>query len=207
MIKGVGGWQGGDTANTVRRIGLGVVVHLLLLLLWYLAVELGDIPKFILPSPQDTVATLADAHYRWGYNSWVTIQEIFGGYFLAVGVGVQVGVGISVAIAVGVSVAVTMMVGVNVGVKVTVGVAADVAVGVKVAVAVGVKVAVGATVGVKVTVGVAVAVAVGVSVAVSVTVIRRSAPGRIRSAWMRVTVTVMAAPSTAAVPVAPIWSR
>jgi len=88
VIKGVGSWQGGDTANTVRRIGLGVVVHLLLLLLWYLAVELGDIPKFILPSPQDTVATLADAHYRWGYNSWVTIQEIFGGYFLAVGVGV-----------------------------------------------------------------------------------------------------------------------
>jgi NitT/TauT family transport system permease protein len=76
----------GDT--TTRRIVLGIAVHLVLVLVWYGAVKLGEIPKFILPSPLDTIATLADADYRWGFNAWVTVQEIFGGYFLAVAVGV-----------------------------------------------------------------------------------------------------------------------
>ena len=76
----------GDT--TTRRIVLGIAVHLLLVLVWYGAVKLGDIPKFILPSPLDTLATLTDTNYRWGFNAWVTVQEIFGGYFLAVGIGV-----------------------------------------------------------------------------------------------------------------------
>ena len=73
---------------SAKRIFLGVAVHVLLILVWHLAVTMGEIPKFILPSPLATVATLADPSYHWGFNTWVTVQEIFGGYFLAVGVGI-----------------------------------------------------------------------------------------------------------------------
>ena len=45
------------------------------------------------------------------------------------------------------------------------------------------------------------------ALAVSVTVIVRSWPGRMWSGWDRVTVTVMSAPATDAVPVAPTWVR
>ena len=78
----------GGAVNTAGRVLLGIAMHVLLVLIWHFAVVLGDIPKFILPSPMDTLATLTDANYRWSFNTWVTVQEIFGGYFLAVAVGV-----------------------------------------------------------------------------------------------------------------------
>ncbi len=63
-------------------------MHALLVLVWYLTVRYGEIPKFIMPSPQETVATLWDGSYNWVFNTWVTSKEIFGGYFFAVVVGV-----------------------------------------------------------------------------------------------------------------------
>ena len=37
---------------------MAVVSHLALLLVWYLFVKFGDVPKFVMPSPVDTAQTL-----------------------------------------------------------------------------------------------------------------------------------------------------
>ncbi|MCW5749788.1 MAG: ABC transporter permease [Alphaproteobacteria bacterium] len=71
-----------------RRFGLAILVHLLLLAAWHLFVVLGEVPKFVMPTPKATLESLFSGNYRWMENIWVTGVEIFGGYFLAVGVGV-----------------------------------------------------------------------------------------------------------------------
>ncbi len=70
------------------RYTLAVIAHLALLALWYLYVKLGDVPRFVMPSPQDTLAALASPNYDWWVNIRVTATEIFGGYLLALVVGV-----------------------------------------------------------------------------------------------------------------------
>ena len=67
---------------------LGVAAHLLLLLLWYLFVRFGDVPKYVMPGPADTLAALMVPDYGWWSNTMVTATEIFGGYALALVVGV-----------------------------------------------------------------------------------------------------------------------
>lgn len=70
------------------RWTFAILAHLLLVLAWYLFVELGRVPKFVMPSPQATLASLTNADYAWWTNIGVTAAEIFGGYFLALVVGV-----------------------------------------------------------------------------------------------------------------------
>jgi NitT/TauT family transport system permease protein len=70
------------------RWSFAILAHVLLVLAWYLFVELGRVPKFVMPSPQATLASLTNADYAWGTNIAVTATEIFGGYFLALVVGV-----------------------------------------------------------------------------------------------------------------------
>jgi NitT/TauT family transport system permease protein len=72
----------------VQRYALGVLSHLALLVVWYLFVTLGDVPKFVMPSPYETVQALLVPNYRWLDNIAVTSTEIFGGYFLAVALGI-----------------------------------------------------------------------------------------------------------------------
>jgi NitT/TauT family transport system permease protein len=68
---------------------LGVAAHLLLLLAWYLFVRIGEVPKFVMPSPADTLGALFQPNYDWWRNAGVTGTEIFGGYALALVVGVS----------------------------------------------------------------------------------------------------------------------
>ncbi|MEO8079251.1 MAG: ABC transporter permease [Caldimonas sp.] len=70
------------------RISMAVASHLALLLVWYLFVKFGDVPKFVMPSPVDTVRTLGVANYDWVGNALVTATEIFGGYAAALITGV-----------------------------------------------------------------------------------------------------------------------
>ncbi len=70
------------------RIALAVLAHVALIAAWYLFVKLGNVPKFVMPSPADTAAALLEPNYDWWRNTLVTGTEIFGGYFLALGVGV-----------------------------------------------------------------------------------------------------------------------
>ncbi len=74
--------------DTMRRYALAVVSHLALLLAWYLFVKFGNVPKFVMPSPEATFLALTDGNYNWWGNALVTGTEIFAGYFLALVVGI-----------------------------------------------------------------------------------------------------------------------
>ena len=78
-----------DRFNTrTGRYAMAVVAHLALLLGWHLFVRLGDVPRFVMPSPGDTFHSVLSPNYDWWANTTVTATEIFGGYFLALIVGV-----------------------------------------------------------------------------------------------------------------------
>ncbi len=70
------------------RIAMAVLSHLALLALWYAFVRFGDVPKFVMPSPVDTAAALFAGNYDWWGNILVTATEIYGGYAVALVVGV-----------------------------------------------------------------------------------------------------------------------
>ena len=74
--------------ETIRRNGLAIVAHVAVIVVWYLFVTYGHVPSFIMPTPIATIATLGGTNYEWINNTLVTASEIFGGYFLAVSVGV-----------------------------------------------------------------------------------------------------------------------
>ncbi|MDA0226417.1 MAG: ABC transporter permease, partial [Proteobacteria bacterium] len=74
--------------DTRSRIVLGVIALVGLIAIWYLFVKIGDVPRFVMPSPLDTFRSLLEPNYNWWFNIGVTASEIFGGYFLALGVGV-----------------------------------------------------------------------------------------------------------------------
>jgi NitT/TauT family transport system permease protein len=80
----------GGKHESLQRYSLAVVSHLLLVVAWYLFVELGQVPKFVLPSPYATVQALFVPNYRWIDNTLVTGAEIFGGYILAVVFGIGI---------------------------------------------------------------------------------------------------------------------
>jgi len=74
--------------QTLAQYAVAVAAHLLLLLAWQLFVVLGKVPSFVMPTPIDTLNALLVPNYRWLENTAVTASEIFGGYLLAVVVGV-----------------------------------------------------------------------------------------------------------------------
>ena len=78
----------GANRDALQRYSFAVISHLLLVLAWYLFVELGHVPKFVMPSPYETLRALLVPNYRWPENIAVTSVEIFGGYVLAVVVGI-----------------------------------------------------------------------------------------------------------------------
>ena len=70
------------------RTLMAVASHLALLAVWYLFVKFGNVPKFVMPAPDDTVRALFAGNYNWWTNTAVTATEIFGGYAFALVVGV-----------------------------------------------------------------------------------------------------------------------
>ncbi len=67
-----------------------ILLHLLVVLIWQLVADYGGLPTYILPSPTETLATLFEPRNRWIENTGITALEIFGGFLLAVGIGVTI---------------------------------------------------------------------------------------------------------------------
>jgi len=82
----------GNAARSVRSLTIILIVHLGVILLWEVLVDAFQVPKFILPSPLATLATLAHAKYAWVSNLAVTAIEILGGFSLGAAVGVALAV-------------------------------------------------------------------------------------------------------------------
>jgi NitT/TauT family transport system permease protein len=74
--------------ENVQRWTLAVLAHIALVAAWYLFVKLGNVPRFVMPSPEDTIRALFAGNYDWWRNIAVTATEIYAGYFLALFVGV-----------------------------------------------------------------------------------------------------------------------
>jgi NitT/TauT family transport system permease protein len=72
----------------MRNYVLGALAHIALIAAWYLFVKFGDVPKFVMPSPEATLDALLTPKYDWWRNIAVTGTEIFAGYLLALAVGV-----------------------------------------------------------------------------------------------------------------------
>jgi NitT/TauT family transport system permease protein len=77
-----------DRRGNLGRYALAVLAHLALVVAWFALVKLGHVPRFVLPSPLETVQVLGESSYDWWGNIAVTAREIFGGFFLALAVGV-----------------------------------------------------------------------------------------------------------------------
>jgi NitT/TauT family transport system permease protein len=78
----------GDGIRSARSLAIILIVHLAVIVLWQVLVDAFQVPKFILPSPLATLATLGSAKYAWLSNLAVTAAEILGGFCLGAFVGV-----------------------------------------------------------------------------------------------------------------------
>jgi NitT/TauT family transport system permease protein len=76
--------------ESLQRYSLAVISHLLLVVAWQVFIVVGNVPKFVMPSPWETLQALLTPNYRWMENITVTTVEIFGGYILAVVVGIAI---------------------------------------------------------------------------------------------------------------------
>jgi NitT/TauT family transport system permease protein len=74
--------------ETLQRYALAIAAHIALVCAWYLFVKLGNVPRFVMPSPGATLDALLQPNYNWWGNILVTGTEIFAGYFLALVVGI-----------------------------------------------------------------------------------------------------------------------
>ena len=70
-----------------RNWALIIIAHLLIVVAWHVFVVWGEVPAYVMPTPGDTVRSLW-GEYNWVHNTWITASEVFGGYALAVVVGV-----------------------------------------------------------------------------------------------------------------------
>src|SRR5260370_7236962 len=78
--------------RSARSLAIILIVHLAVIVLWQVLVDAFHVPKFILPSPLATLATLSSSKYAWLSNVVVTAVEILGGFCLGALVGVTLAV-------------------------------------------------------------------------------------------------------------------
>ena len=78
--------------RSIRSAAIILIVHLAVIVLWQVLVDAFQVPKFILPSPLATIATLGTPGYAWLSNLAVTAIEILGGFCLGALVGIMLAV-------------------------------------------------------------------------------------------------------------------
>jgi len=76
------------SAGIWRKVTITVFVHAAFIAIWWIAVVVGEVPEFILPTPWLALQTLGVANYNWVFHFSATAQEVFGGYALATFVGI-----------------------------------------------------------------------------------------------------------------------
>jgi len=81
--------KGESWRDGVGRWLLIIVMHLAVVLVWQAWIVLGDVESYIMPTPLDTFETLLrNQDYDWVGNTLITAASVFGGFWLAVFVGV-----------------------------------------------------------------------------------------------------------------------
>src|SRR6266508_3432394 len=81
--------------SLLRQYWPTVALFAFLLASWQIAVSVGGIREYLLPSPLAVWNALWHGDTAWAQHLWVTTLEIVGAFFLAAGVGVALGVAIA----------------------------------------------------------------------------------------------------------------
>ena len=82
-----------DGREKMRKWVLIIVMHLLAVLAWQAWITLGKVEPYIMPAPLETFATLLEfKEYQWIHNTLITSASVFGGFWMAVVVGVGLAV-------------------------------------------------------------------------------------------------------------------
>src|SRR3979490_1289094 len=68
-----------DGMRSAKTLAIILIVHLAVIVLWQVLVDAFQVPKFVLPSPLATIATLGSAKYAWASNLAVTAAQNLGG--------------------------------------------------------------------------------------------------------------------------------
>ncbi|RKX77922.1 MAG: ABC transporter permease [Spirochaetes bacterium] len=69
---------------------LAVIPFIFFLAVWWI-ITLFDVPAYILPSPPSVVKELTNLKWQWFSQIFATLQEVIGGFFIAVAVGIFLG--------------------------------------------------------------------------------------------------------------------
>jgi len=80
-----------NIGDSARRWALIILVHVIVVAAWHFFVVLGDVPLYVMPTPGQTIMAIF-GEYNWLHNTMITTREVFGGYALAVVVGVSLAV-------------------------------------------------------------------------------------------------------------------
>ena len=78
--------------DSIRRFAIAVLAHALVIAVWYVVVEYGHVPHYIMPTPVATLESLGVETNHWLANTAVTASEIVGGYVIAVLVGIALAI-------------------------------------------------------------------------------------------------------------------
>jgi NitT/TauT family transport system permease protein len=80
-----------NIGDAARRWALIILVHLAVVVVWHYFVVWGEVPAYVMPTPGDTIMSIF-GEYNWLHNTMITAGEVYGGYILAVVVGVGLAV-------------------------------------------------------------------------------------------------------------------
>ena len=73
--------------STISKIGYPLLTLVLLVVAWQLVCSLGNVPKYMLPSPADVVAAFQKDWRLMLGHARVTLTETFIGLFLGIAIG------------------------------------------------------------------------------------------------------------------------
>ena len=74
------------------RIAIAIGSHLAFLALWQIAVVVLEVPDYIIATPLAALQAFEEPNYNFLHHGWATTMEIFGGYAIALVVGVGLAV-------------------------------------------------------------------------------------------------------------------
>ena len=84
-------WRGRRLLFRLLNALLPATVFLALIAAWWAAVDVFNVPSFLLPPPQDVLPRIMEDHQSVLTHSWVTIQEMLLGFALSVVTAIPLG--------------------------------------------------------------------------------------------------------------------
>jgi NitT/TauT family transport system permease protein len=75
----------------IWHASLPLITFALIILIWGLFVELRNVPSYVMPAPLDVFPRIWESRSRLTRESWVTLQEILGGFGISIVTAIPLG--------------------------------------------------------------------------------------------------------------------